>query len=49
MLKIGIIGLGGISKKHINEINNCDKGEIVAIGLHGEELETTIAEVFADK
>lgn len=25
------------------------KGEIVAIGLHGEELETTIAEVFADK
>jgi bifunctional N-acetylglucosamine-1-phosphate-uridyltransferase/glucosamine-1-phosphate-acetyltransferase GlmU-like protein len=25
------------------------KGEIVAIGLHGDELETTIAEVFADK
>ncbi len=25
------------------------KGEIVAIGLHGEELEATIAEVFSDK
>ena len=31
MLKIGIIGLGGISKKHITEICDCDKGEIVAI------------------
>lgn len=31
MLKIGIIGLGGISRKHIREIQACDKGEIRAI------------------
>ena len=31
MLKIGIIGLGGISIKHIREIQACDKGKICAI------------------
>lgn len=31
MLKIGIIGLGGISAKHIREIRACDKAEIRAI------------------
>lgn len=31
MLKIGIIGLGGISAKHIREIQACDKAEIRAI------------------
>lgn len=41
MLKIGIIGLGGISKKHIAEIGDCDKGEIVAIcDINPETLKT---------
>ena len=41
MLKIGIIGLGGISKKHITEINDCDKGKIVAIcDINPEALKT---------
>lgn len=31
MLKIGIIGLGGVSSRHIREIQACDKGEIRAI------------------
>ncbi|MBQ3530135.1 MAG: Gfo/Idh/MocA family oxidoreductase [Oscillospiraceae bacterium] len=31
MLKIGIIGLGGISVKHIREIQACDKAKISAV------------------
>ena len=30
-IKVGIIGLGGISNKHLHELSNCENAEVVAI------------------